>query len=59
MTEYGRSTTIKPAPLLSHDSVKEAKEARKKLLQEVEQRRKQNYLLFLQKQRLQNTDRLI
>lgn len=39
MSEYGKYTTRKPTPLLSHDSVKEAKAARKKLLEQIEQRR--------------------
>jgi hypothetical protein len=43
MTEYGKLTTIKPTPLLNYDQVKEAKEARRKLLQQVEQRRRTNY----------------
>jgi hypothetical protein len=59
MTAYGKYTTLKPTPLLSHDSVKEAKEARKKLLQEIEQRRVENYKRFFKKSRLQvNSDLL-
>jgi len=60
MTEYGHQiTTAKPTPLLSHDQVKEKKEARRKLIEQVEQRRKQNYMRWLKKSRLQNTDCLI
>jgi len=60
MTEYGHHiTTAKPTSLLSHDQVKEKKEARRKLIEQVEQRRKQNYMHWLKKSRLQNTDCLI
>lgn len=49
MTEYGKYTTIKPTLLLPQDSVKEAKEARKQLLDQVEQRRRENYKRFIAK----------
>src|SRR3989442_2821253 len=59
MTAYGKYTTPKPTPLLSHDSVKEAKETRKKLLQEIEQRRVEDYKRVFKKSRLQvNSDLL-
>jgi hypothetical protein len=51
MSEYGTYTTRKPPPLLSHDSVKEAKAARKKLLEQIEQRRAKNYKRFMEKKR--------
>lgn len=46
MSEYGNSLTKHnvPAPLLSHDPLKEKKEARKKLLVEIEQSQRENYL---------------
>jgi hypothetical protein len=59
MTEYGKYTTIKPTPLPIDDRVKEAKEARRKLLEQVEQRRKENYKRFLEKQRLQSKQTVI
>jgi hypothetical protein len=61
MTEYRKYTTIKPAnaPLLTDGRVKEAKEARRKLLEQVEQRRAENYKRFLEKQRLQSKQPVI
>jgi hypothetical protein len=60
MTEYGKYTTIKPAnaPLLTDDRVKEAKEARRKLLEQVEQRRAENYKRWIKKARLQASSRI-
>jgi hypothetical protein len=50
MTEYGHQiTTLKPTPLLSHDQVKEKKEARRKLIDQVEQRRRWNYREYYKK----------
>jgi len=49
MSEYG--THQKPAPLLSSDPVQEKKAARRKLLDEVFQRRVVNYHRFLEKKR--------
>lgn len=51
MTEYGHYITPhqKPAPLSSHDPIKEKKAARRKLLDEVEQRRAENYKRFMEK----------
>lgn len=51
MSEYGSSTTQRPTPLLSYDSVQEAKAARKKLLERIEQRRRENYKRFMEKKR--------
>jgi hypothetical protein len=54
MSEYGKYTTRKPNALhslLSHDSVKEAKAARKKLLEQIEQRRAANYKRLMEKKR--------
>jgi len=55
MTEYGHYITPhqKPAPLSSHDPIKEKKAARRKLLEEVEQRRAENYKRWIKKARLQ------
>lgn len=55
MSEYGQSI-MKHLPTSSiqpYETVKEKKEARKKLLAEIEQRRRENYKRFMQKQRLQ------
>ena len=54
MTEYGKYTTINSANalLLTHDQAKAAKEARKKLLQEIEQRRRENYKRYYEKMAL-------
>lgn len=51
MIEYGKFTAIKPThvPLLSNARVKEVKEARKRLLERVEQRRAENYIRLLKK----------
>ena len=51
MSEYGTYTTQRPTPLLSHDSVKEAKAVRKKLLEQIEQRRAANYKRLMEKKR--------
>ncbi len=59
MTEYGKYTTIKPTPLLTDNRVKEAKEARRKLLEQVEQRRAENYKRWIKKARLQAGSDLI
>jgi len=55
MTEYGHLITRQHRPIPYHptDAVKEAKEARKKLLDQVEQRRKENYRRWYRKMRLQ------
>jgi len=49
MSEYGHYITThqKPTPLLSHDPIKEKKAARRKVLEEVEQRRRMNYRRWL------------
>jgi len=48
MSEYGHHiTTAKPTPLLSHDPIKAKKAARRKVLEEVEQRRRMNYKRWL------------
>lgn len=52
MNEYGQHiTTHNPAPLLSTDSAKEKKEARKKLLDEIFRRRAENYKQLMEKKR--------
>jgi hypothetical protein len=55
MSEYGHYITAqhKPTPLLSHDPIKEKKAARRKVLDEVEQRRAENYKRWIKKARLQ------
>jgi hypothetical protein len=60
MTEYGHyiTTQHKPTPLLSHDPIKEKKAARRKLLEEVEQRRVENYKRFLEKTKLQASSKI-
>jgi len=52
MSEYGYTTTHKPTPLLSYNHVQARKAARKKLLETIEQRRKQNYLRWYKKMQL-------
>src|SRR6266567_2388546 len=59
MTEYRKYTIIKPIPLLTYDRVKETKEARRKLLEQVEQRRAENNKRYLEKQRLQSKQTVI
>lgn len=54
MSEYGRYVTTHQKPnaqhsLLSHDLVKEKKAARRKVLDEVEQRRGENYRRYTAK----------
>ena len=52
MSEYGKYTTDqKPTPLLSSDPAQEKKAARRRLLDEVFQRRAINYQRFLEKKR--------
>jgi len=58
MTEYGKYTTIKPTPLLTDNRVKEAKEARRKLLEQVEQRRAENYKRWLAKAKCQSSSNI-
>jgi len=54
MSEYGKFITHNsPAPLLSHDPVREKKAVRRKVLEEVEQRRRENYKRFYRKMLLQ------
>ncbi|SRR6266568_7197512 len=56
MSEYGQ-TKEKPTPILTSDFVQERKAARRKLIEEVEQRRSENYKRFILKHRLQtNSD---
>ncbi len=52
MSEYGKYTTRqRSTPLLSADPVQEKKAARRKLLNDVLQRRARNYHRFLEKKR--------
>jgi hypothetical protein len=52
MSEDGKSATTHPSPSLpSCVLMQEKKEARKKLLRQIEKRRKENYKLFLEKKR--------
>jgi len=51
MSEYGQ-IRHKPTPLLSYNHVRERKAARRKLLTQVEQRRKQHYMRWYRKMRL-------
>jgi hypothetical protein len=53
MTAYGKITTVTPAPLLTTDFVKEAKEARRKVLDAVFQRRRESYKRWYKKMQLQ------
>jgi hypothetical protein len=46
MTEYGKFVALIPTSLLSHCHGKAANAARKKLLEQVEQRRRENYERF-------------
>jgi len=59
MSEYGHYITThhKPTPLLSHDPIKEKKAARRKVLEEVEQRRVENYKRYYAK--IKTTGRLV
>ncbi len=59
MSEYGHYITThhKPTPLLSHDPIKEKKAARRKVLEEVEQRREENYKRYYAK--IKTTGRLV
>jgi hypothetical protein len=54
MTEYGHHTINidRPDPLRSHDAVQEKKEARRKVLEAIWQRRRENIRRYMQKQRL-------
>jgi hypothetical protein len=53
MTEYGHHTTIyMPNPLRSQNAVQEKKEARRKILEAIWQRRRENYIRWCKKQRL-------
>ena len=57
MSEYGKHITRQePTPLLSSDPVQEKKAARRKLLDEVFQRRGVNYHRFLEKKRRLQAD---
>ena len=57
MTAYGQHITKdKSTPLLSHNSVNEAKEARRKILEAIFQRRRENYKRFMQKKRQLQAD---
>jgi hypothetical protein len=60
MTEYGHYITPhqKPTPLLSNDPIKEKKAARRKVLDEVEPRRAENYKRFLEKAKLQASSKI-
>jgi len=54
MSEYGKYIAhTPPTPLLIHDPVREKKAARRKVLEEVEQRRRENYKRFYKKMQLQ------
>jgi len=58
MTAYGFAHSRRVS--LSSTTVQEKKEARKKLVEEVFQRRREIYKRFIEKnQRLQNTDHLL
>ena len=50
MTEYGH-TNQKPPPLLSSDHVRERKAARRKIIDEAMERRRQIYTRFMEKKR--------
>jgi hypothetical protein len=63
MSEYGHYITTHQKPnaqhsLFSHDPIKEKKAARRKLLDEVEQRREENYKRWLEKAKLQASSKI-
>jgi hypothetical protein len=52
MTEYGHHTIIdRPNPLRSRDAIQEKKEARRKILEAIWQRRRENYIRFMEEKR--------
>jgi hypothetical protein len=54
MNEYGKHITHNsPAPLLTHDPVQVKKAARRKVLEDVERRRRENYQRFYRKMQVQ------
>jgi DNA replication protein DnaC len=60
MTEYGHHiSTAKPTSLFSHDPIKEKKEARRKILEAMWQRRRENNRRWYMKQRLQQDGEVI
>jgi hypothetical protein len=60
MTEYGHHTIIdRPDPLRSHDAVREKKEARRKILEAIWQRRRENNRRFMEKRRLKAANDLV
>lgn len=50
MSEYGQ-TNQKPTPLLSYNQVRERKAARRKIIDEVLERRREIYTRFMEKKR--------
>ena len=55
MTEYGQNRH-KPAPILFNAHVQERKAARKKLIEEVQQRRHRIFIRLYKKTRLRTTE---